>query len=661
MVPAGRSFAARVSLALLLLIALALPRAAAAAIHSAQVLAGPSNEIIEVAGAAMAPDGSGGIVYLARSGGVVHVFAVPFENGAWGAPEEVDGEDRYGASQPAIAAGEGGRLLVVWVQRRNVNSQGVTLYELQSASRDPGSNTFGEAITVDPDVGEPYTGDASHVEPRLAMAPGGQAYVVYRAVTDDCGSDDTMNPRESECPPGHDAEFLEVRAAHFEYLLWKALGAINRAPQVPMRPPTPANAPAIGIGVEGNGVVAWQEPENASQPARIWVRRLFGSVPGTVLSASPETLAGRPVSSDAEAPAVSVGRYGEARVAYRIQGAPGSPVPTTQLFANTLPSTFNLHGGQLEAPVALPGAVATGIGAPAGALDPRGNFRLAWSQGGAVRLLSGGEQSIGAPVTIGHSSGGPVLSTINPAGGGTTVWQASAGGSSVVETREDYAHGAYQSAVLAGDLPGPVSGLALGGSGQGDALLGWLQGAPGDAEVVGDFVQAPPASFLVNVPKGWVHAARVGVEWQAATDAVAGVSYAVYVDGRRVASGLPGTQLELPTAQLGDGVHAVQVLATDGTGQSTMSPRVELKIAIDVPAVRVRPIDDGRGVRVAVTDATAGVDARATRIAFGDGARASGHADAEHRYRHAGVYTLVAYVRDNVGNGATVHIRVRVR
>ena len=371
----------RAALFVAALVCLGLPAAAAAVIHRSDVLQGPANDIVAVDGVAMAADGSGGLLYSAHVDGVTHLFAIPFASGRWGMPVEVDGEDPYGASQPAIAAGEGGRLLVVWVQARNVSPSGVTLFELASASMQPGADTFGQAIIVDPNVGEPYTGDVRGVEPKLAMAPDGTAYVVYRAIADDCNGEDASNPRQAECPAG-EGELVEVRVARFEYLLWSPLGEINRAPQIPMRKPTPANAPSIGIGVEGNGVVAWQEPEVAGA-ARIWVRRLFGSVPGNVLQASPETVAGRPVSSDAEAPQVAVGRFGEAKIAYRIDGGPGSAVATTQLYLSTLPSTFDPHGAQLEGPRSITGASAAELGAPSGAVDPKGDFRLCWIRGAA--------------------------------------------------------------------------------------------------------------------------------------------------------------------------------------------------------------------------------------------------------------------------------------
>jgi PKD domain len=631
-------------------------------IHAAQVLAGPTNDLVEVAGAAMAPDGDGGVLYRARVEGVMHLYVIPFDEGRWGSPLEVDGEDPYGASEPAIAAGEGGRLLVVWVQPRNTSQRGSTLYELQSASLAPGASGFSEAITVDANVGEPYTGNAAHVEPRLAMAPDGSAYVVYRVVTDECriGGPDADNPRNPECPPSQGRELVDVRAARFDYLLWSSLGNINRDRQIATPDPTAANAPTIGVSVEGNGVVAWQEPENAGDPARIWTRRLFGAVKGTVLAASPESIDGRPITSEAEAPEIAVSRFGEARLTYRIVGGRGSAVGTTQLFLNSLPSSFDPSGGKFEGSVALPGATADGLGPSSAAVDPSGNFRLAWTQEENVRLVSGGLQGLGTPTTIGTSDG-PALTTISASGGGTTTWTASEAGRPVVEVREDFTNGAYQAATLAGDVPGAVSGLSLGGSGQGDALTAWMQGPPGRSEVVGDFVQAPPSTLIVSTPSGWVRKREATVTWEPVSDAAPGVSYSIYVDGRELMSGLRQTSVNLRSALLGNGLHQVQVLATDSANQRTMSVKAPLKIDVDPPIVRVELIDHRRGVQVRVSDDASGVDAQATRISFGDGAHSSEHARARHLYRHAGLYTITAKVRDNVGIGATVHIRVKVR
>jgi hypothetical protein len=646
------------ALAVGLCAALTLPGVAGAMVQSASVIDGPSNAIVDVDGTAMAPDGTGGLVYRKEVGGFTHVFAAPFANGRWGAPLRVDIDNSYGASEPAIAAGSGGRLLVVWVQPRNVNAKGVSEYELMSSTLQPGAGEFGPPVPVDSNVGEPDTGDISAVSPSLAMAPSGAAYVVYRVVEDDCRLGEEVNHDEAECRPGTTDEVVQVRVARFDFYKWDSLGVINRAPQIALLDPTSSNAPSIGIDLEGGGLVAWQEPDS-SGVARIWVRRLFGNVLGNVLQASPETLGGRPVSSNAEAPVVAVSPYGEARIAYRIQGAPGSAVAATQLFVNSIPSAVAPKGSQLTGPVAVPGATGA-IGDPAAAIEHTGGFRLAWTDGGTVQELSGSDEGTGSAVAIGSSTG-QALTTINPAGGGTTAWPAAPGGLPAVAVREDYANGAFEQAQLAGNVAGPVAGLSLAGSGGGDALLGWTQGPIGQAEVVGDFVLAPPAPFNLITPVGWIRAQDAVLEWESSPSAVAGVTYTVYVDGKPRIKGLTGLSARLSPAGLGNGVHRVQVLATDASGQQTMSAIGVLKIDATAPSVTVTPIDHHEGVRVTVRDSASGVQKTATRISFGDGTHLDGHAQASHRYRHAGTYTITAQVRDKAGDHATIHIRVRAQ
>jgi hypothetical protein len=364
------------------------------------------------------------------------------------------------------------------------------------------------------------------------------------------------------------------------------------------------------------------------------------------------------LTTDADAPAVAVSPYGEAQIIYRVHGAPGSAAGTNRLYLTSISNALGLNAAQLSTPVAVPGAAQDSVGTPSAAIDQRGDFRVAWTQGGVAQELVGSAEATGSPVAIGSTVAALAPTTINPAGGGTTAWLTSAGGLPAVAIREDYAHGAFQLAQLTGSVPGPVAGLVLGGSGQGDALLGWTEGPAGQSEVVGDFTQAPPASFNVEVPSTWVRARNATVSWEAASDAVAGIDYAVYVDGRVRQTGLTGLTARLNS--LGDGVHHVQVLATDSSGEQTMSSEHDLKLDANPPTVTLKLVDHRRGVRVTVTDRASGVDARATRIAFGDGQHTNGHAGATHVYRTAGVYRIRASVRDKVGNATTVQLRVRV-
>ncbi|HEY2631424.1 MAG TPA: PKD domain-containing protein [Solirubrobacteraceae bacterium] len=653
-----RPTAAWTAFFVVLLTAIAGVSSAGAQVQPAVVLDGPSNAILDVDGDALAPDGTGGLLYRRQVEGVPHVFAVPFRNGKWGAPVEVDGEDPYGAGEPAIAAGEGGRLLVVWVQARNVSSRDVTEYALMSASLQPGAGGFGQPIMVDPNVGEPYTGDVSAVAPRLAMAPDGAAYVVYRAILDDCGLGDEANPARASCRQGTADKVVAVRVARFNYLTWSSLGEINRTPQIAMLDPTETNAPSIAIALGGNGVVAWQEPD-VGGVARIWVRRLFGTVKGSVLQASPQTVEGHPVSSTTDAPVVSVGPFGNAEIAFRMLGAAGTAVPTSRLYVNSIFSEVDPHGSQLRGAELVPDSTGENLGPPSDAVDADGDYRLSWTAGGTVHVLEGTTRSMGSASVIGAASG-VAPTAINPAGGGSSAWEAPPGSAPYVQVREDYGDGAFQAARLAGGVAGPVAGGALAGDGQGDALIGFTQGPVGDAEVLGAFAQAPPAPFVPSTPNGWQRKGSVAVSWEPSFDAVAGVTYAVYIDGRPRAKGLTGLSTSLRTSALGDGVHQVQVLATDDTGQQTMSGRNELKVDINPPIVKLTLADHRRGVRVSVRDSASGVAAHATWIAFGDGSHARGRTTVKHVYGQAGLYKLEIRIRDRAGNRATVHLRVRV-
>jgi hypothetical protein len=644
---------------LVLLVVVALPAQAPAVIHPASVIAGPANDILELDAAAMAPDGSGGLIFRQRSAGTAHVFVAPFVNGQWGGVVQVDTGSPYEASQPAIAAGSEGRLLAVWVQPRNVSAKGVIQYALMGASLQPGGSSFGQGVMIDPNVGEPYTGDISAVAPKLAMAPNGVAYVVYRVILDDCGIGDESNPEEPKCRPGTTDKVVAIRAARFDYLRWSLLGAVNRAPQVAMRNPTPENAPSIGIDLSGDGVVAWQEP-GGDDVARIWVRRLFGSVLGNVLEASPESIEGHGITSDADAPAVAMTPYGEARIAFRIEGGPGSAASTPQLYVNSLASELGLNAAKLGGALAIPGAAQSGLGAPSIGIDRRGNWQIAWAQGSALDELTGTEQTLGTTMSL-PGGGEQVRTTINPAGGGTTGWVTGPGVAPAVDVREDYAQGAFQFAQLSGNVAGPISDFQLGGSGEGDALLAWTQGLLGQAEVVGAFVQAPPAPFNVVVPFGWVRPPEADVSWERSPDAVAGVTYTVYVDGKPRVGGLTGLSAHLSPVALGDGVHRIQILATDPSGQETMSGQRDLRVDANPPIVKVALVDRRRGVRVTISDKASGVHGGALVISFGDGQRARRRERVTHRYSRAGIYTITAFVRDKAGNSAVVHFRVAVR
>lgn len=176
--------------AIALALALALPAPANAVVSDVRLLDGPSERLIDVEDAAMSEDGTGGIVWLKEDDGRAHVYAAQFRGGAWLPPQRVDVGQDFDSSWPRIGAGDGGRLVVTWVQEFGVESD-----RMFSATLDPGAASFQPPVPIDFNVGE-----ATSTWPDLAMSRGGQAYLVYRVVTDTSPSN----------PPGYIGADLRV-------------------------------------------------------------------------------------------------------------------------------------------------------------------------------------------------------------------------------------------------------------------------------------------------------------------------------------------------------------------------------------------------------------------------------------------------------------------
>ncbi len=620
-----------------------------AALAPASLIDGPSATILDVDGAAMAPDGSGGILYRKLVAGQAHLFVARFSGGAWQPPVQVDGGQPFAATFPAIAAGDGGRLLVVWAEPWAVIGR-ETHYQLMSSELAPGAQTFTPAQQIDPkDIG-----DGSAAYPSLAMAPSGVAYVAYRVVTNSLVNSPTVVPLRAG------DELISVRVARYNGpgVPWTSLGSINNHPELTMRHPNATNAPVIGVGQSGNAVVVWQEP-NSSGVAEIFARRVFGGRLGNALQVSIESTRGQPITAEADAPTLAVGRYGEARIAYRLAGGAGSPYREAQIFLDELPSEVDIKGAKLQG--AVPVASAPALGPPSVAIDENGYYRLTYVTGGVTQLVTGDDfHASHAPVTLGPASGERALSAINPAGGGVSAWQSvSPPERHVTDAREDYTDGAWQLAELAAPISGTLGPPVLGGSEQGDALISFAQGPPGEQQVMAAVAKSPPGQFLVTTPIGWVTGGAVTVNWEPPAEAFGATSYAVLVDGHVRLRGLTGLSARLGARGLGNGVHRVQVLATDALGQETMTQAATLMVDASPPEVSVRRLGH-RLVQVRVIDRASGAVASDTFIAFGDGTRVSHKLDVLHSYARGGRYVIVVQSRSRVGHSVTAHIRVQV-
>lgn len=625
----------------LVVAALAWAAPARAEVSDTHLVDGPSTEVAGAADAAMAEDGSGGVVYLRKAGGRNHVFVARFSAGAWGTPMRVDVGQEFDSSWPRIGAGTDGRLLVTWVQEFGAGTD-----RMFSATLDPGAQGFQAPVPVDFNVGE-----ATSTYPDLAMNAGGQAYLAYLVVED----------VSSVNPPGYVG--ASVRVARYNNRLWSSFGApVDRNQATPLRLPTEATGPRVGIDLRGNGVLAWQEPDDEFVD-RVWARRLFGTSVGIPLAVSPPSWEGAPVRAAADAFALDVSGFGQAAVAVRQQPGQSGALTAPRLFVNEMADAFSDQGKAFAGPRLADGGAKAGLGAPSVAVEPNGGVLAGFAAGASTYLVGGDPGALAAPERAdqgGSTIAGEPLVDLAETGAAVAAWREQRGSSGTVAVREQRADGVIEPAALRSPSGGTVGDLRLGGSGLGDALLAWTQGSGANTQVVAAVVDAPPDPFNVETPEGWKRAAKVTIHWPEATNAISSVKYSVSVDDEPVGKATTRLFAQLKSKRVGDGRHRVQVFAIDRSGQQTGSRNGVLLIDRKPPRVRLR--QRGRRLAVIVADGakreTSGVKASAVKISFGDGGTGRG---SRHTYARAGAYRVRVRASDRAGNVVRFSRGVRVR
>lgn len=612
-----------------------------------------SSGVVDFGDAAMASDGTGAVVYRKLVGGVPHVFVARYTRQRWFPPIRVDNASPFAASAPRIAASRGGRLLVVWSQAYATLPDSTVRFRLMSASLAPGASNFGEQLAVDKDVR-----DGTGVDPSVAITPTGRAFVAYRVVTGDQSTTSYVPLRPRDV-------LAEIRVSFLDGRTWSSLGTVNRNRAATMRAPVAQNGPQLAATPTGNAIVAWQEPDVTTGVARIYARRIFATRLGNVLAVSPDSPVGQTTAEDFDGISVALTRLGGAAVAFRqAPPATGGSGARSQLLVNTMPLEVDDAGARFRGAQAIGSAVGEQLGVPAVAMDENDNFRVAFGADGGVRLVSGGYDRDPTAAELGGSDGAEVVTTIDPSGGGTAAWPArDASGGPAVTVRQDFPSGAFQTAVVGASVSGPVGSVRLGGSGLGDALIGFDQGAAGSVQIAAAVVKAPPADFAMRVPGAWVAPRRARIGWDQPASAFGGMRYDVAVDGIVRQRGHRGRGALLDPRGLGDGPHDVQVIAIDGAGQQTATSVQSVRVDVLPPtatAARVRRVK--RSVLVTASDAASRVVRAATRISFGDGTRAVvGRARATHAYERAGRYRIRVVARDRVGHVSRLTLPVTVR
>ncbi|MBJ7330552.1 MAG: PKD domain-containing protein [Solirubrobacteraceae bacterium] len=622
----------------------AFPATAPAAVSDATSLDGPSPDVLEVGGAAMADDGTGGVVYRRRENGRAHVFVAVLRGGRWRGMQRIDVGQEFDSSWPRIAAASGGRLLVTWVQR--IARRGTQNIDgMFAAWKSPGASRFSAPVPVDQNLG-----DSANAFPSLAMAAnGGSAFLSY------------VTTRATQADGRIDAEF---RLAQFRGgQRWSRMPSPRRSARL-LRGLTAESAPKVVSDQVGNAVVAYIEPDD-DDVDRVYARRIFsGDISLIPLQASPAEIDGVPAVGHADQFAVGIGGLGEAVVLLRQQR--DQQGGGAALFANMLAPVFaekaSVFLGARE--IELPGG-GTANGLSAGTFAEGGAFRIAYGLGNTA-VLGGGDQGgfrtisrFGSPGNIALD---PPRMTIGPKGSGAVARRLSVDGADGVEVRELSVSGAARRAQVSAPGGGLVSDVEVGGSGLGDAIVALRSGSTSRGEIAAAVVDAPPLAFAVTAPTGWVRPSQARVGWEAARNAIGGIAYQLLLDGTPATDPQRYLGRLLPKRALDDGRHTVQVRATDTLGQSVLSNRLGIRIDGTPPKARIAR-QAGRRVRVTIGDAgRSGTDRELTKVLWGDGSSSEvKQTVVGHEYRKPGRYRVQAQVRDRAGNKDTVERTVVLR
>ncbi|WP_022927793.1 hypothetical protein [Patulibacter americanus] len=624
--------------------ALTLPSSASAHVDAAVTVAGPDPAIIDVGGVAMAPDGTGGVVFRRSEGGIPHVYAARYDGERWHAPQRVDAGQRFTSTWPRIGAADGGRLVVTWVQEGPPSQD-----SMYSAALPRGSAQFLAPTLVDFTIG-----DSRAAFPDLAMAPNGDALLVYHRVT-----------RFGDPLLGLNYVGTQIKLSRFNGSRWSGLGVpANRVPTTPVRLPTAAAGPKVAIGADGSAAVAWQEPDETLQD-RVWTRRIFGQRLGVVLPASPTTADGKPARGAADGVDVAVSDNGRVVVAVRQQPDPTDRGQPARIYLNQLDEPESGAGtsfGGAQVAQAPPAGI---TGTPRVAIGGRFGVLLAWSGAGGATVAQGTGATTPNLVGFGGVPEAPGPVTAQGVDGRGTVAHASAEGGGQVVVRELSGAQVTRMQAVSGAAGGPVDGLDIGDAGNGNALVAFSQGAQAVRQIAVARVNAPPVSFLVEAPPEWTNVRRPLITWQAPPNDPRPRHYTVRIDGEVVARKVYSRRLQLEPGALRDGQHTVQVSAASRTGGGeTVSPEATFGTDRRPPLVSVTR--KGRRVRVRITDPggkgkASGPAEGGTTIDWGDDDTSDAvNRSASHVYRKAATVSILVRAQDVAGNVTNVRQSVRV-
>jgi hypothetical protein len=597
-------------------------------------LDGPGVSISSPNGLSVARDGSGGLTYLKLVGGIAHVFVSPLVGGSFQSPQELDAAFPGGSSQPVIAAGNGGVLVVGFIN-------GGTLYVVNRTSA-TASFSSPEALAV------------TAADPSLQMSNLGKGYLAF-TVADGAGHD--------------------VRAAYYAGGSWSVEPTPLNALAAGDDAGTGSGAPAVAAAGDGVAIVAWGEG------GHIYTRRVWATAPSVVdEQADPPGWAGCSGVSVANPAVAAGGDSSYADVAFQETVSCGGAHQDRVLMNR-------LRGSQYDGAVAADGLSVGGESAT----DPA----VVMTEYGPGFVTSEGETSNAVfALELGNNGAPTGVSQLDSAEGATppdpvpavagvfsdlVAWQQDPGTSGPAEIRVRYEPRASTlgpEMIVSSPAQGPTDaahGLAAGGDGAGDAAIAWVQGTGPATQIAVEQLYQPPGAPAPAKALSYSRTAQPVLSW-APSDARWGpITYTVSVDGTGI--GQTGSDAIRVPGPLGDGPHSWGVSAGNPAGLTT--PSKPARVFVDTVAPRLsaslsgaRRAGAGVTLRLSYRDAPpAGLppsDASGVAgltIRWGDGTITRvkrGTRRVLHTYRRSGRYRITIRVTDRAGNQTRLVRRVKI-
>lgn len=289
--------------AAVLLALLTFAASASADVLPGKVIDGPSADVMPNnaeldASLDMAPDGTGALAYVKKVGTFDEVMVSRRVNGKWLAPEQVSlhiGVNQ--ASQPVVAAGNGGKVVVVW--RHGTNG-------LFSAVRESASAPWSE-----PNPPKDVIGFNVAFVHDLDMNANGVTYCVYVTSSPGIGVRD-------------------VRVARLQGGTWEYVGSAPTAAGNAYPNPegvldngelaevgdNSQTGPRVAVDAVGRAVIVWTEGAPATDQ-KVFARRIEGLTPSAAVEVSLPDLDGALSANTNDMLSLDVDATGKAWIAWR--------------------------------------------------------------------------------------------------------------------------------------------------------------------------------------------------------------------------------------------------------------------------------------------------------------------------------------------------------